>query len=101
MSTNHTLQTTRTPGHERCRRTRDAAEGRMSTPEESTKDGANIAGATGPVEDAEPKTRPGDTPGRHRSPADEQPADQMPDDPGSDVAARRHDPDAVRGEDEP
>ena len=45
-------------------------------PEEATKDGARVGGATGPVEDAEPKAPdPADTErGEHASPADEQQA---------------------------
>ncbi len=49
--------------------------------EDSTKDGAKTAGATGPVEDAEPKAPdPADTErGQHASPADEQPAAESTD----------------------
>jgi hypothetical protein len=45
------------------------------------RDGARVGGATGPVEDDEFKApSPSDTPGgRTASPADEQPAEQMPD----------------------
>ena len=50
-------------------------------PEASSKDGARTAGATGPVDDPEPKAdEPSDTPrGEHASPADEQPASESTD----------------------
>ncbi len=49
-------------------------------PEEMRKDGANVAGATGPVESGEMKSTPKeDTPrGAEASPSDEQPASEMP-----------------------
>ena len=54
--------------------------------EESTKDGAKVAGATGPVEDDQQKAPdPSATErGAIASPADEQPADQMPETEESD-----------------
>lgn len=47
----------------------------------SMRDGVRVGGATGPVVDDEPKAAdPSDTPGgRTSSPADEQPADDLPD----------------------
>ena len=66
-------------------------EGRRETADvdpsqESTKDGAKVAGATGPVEDDEQKAPdPSATErGAVASPADEQPADQMPETEESD-----------------
>ena len=70
--------------------------------EQSTKDGAKVGGATGPVEDDRSKApEPADTDrGAVASPADEQPADQMPEteesDPGVGPA---HVTGATRGED--
>ena len=51
-------------------------------PEELRKDGANVGGATGPVESEEMKApEPADTArGEHASPADEQPAATSPGD---------------------
>jgi hypothetical protein len=71
-------------------------------PEESTKDGARTAGATGPVQDAVPKAAdPGDTDrGEHASPADEQPGAESPDvDLDPDVTGPAHQPGVQRGED--
>ena len=66
-------------------------EGRRETADvdpsdESTKDGARVGGATGPVEDDEQKAPdPSATErGAVASPADEQPADQMPESEESD-----------------
>jgi hypothetical protein len=66
-------------------------EGRRETADvdpqdESTKDGAKVAGATGPVEDDQFKAAdPAATErGAVASPADEQPADQMPESEESD-----------------
>lgn len=57
---------------------REAAD--VDGPEQSTKDGARTAGATGPVVDDDMKAPdPGRTPGGETaSPADEQPASQAP-----------------------
>jgi hypothetical protein len=54
--------------------------------EESTEQGAKVGGATGPVEDDEPKAPNPDFTegGAIASPADEQPADQMPESEESD-----------------
>jgi hypothetical protein len=73
-------------------------------PEESTKDGARTAGATGPVEDAAPKAaEPADTErGEHASPADEQPASESPDlDLDPDMTGPAHEPGTGRAEDAP
>lgn len=53
---------------------------------ESVKGGAKVGGATGPVSDADPKApQPAETDrGAVASPADEQPAEQMPESKGSD-----------------
>jgi hypothetical protein len=70
--------------------------------EESTKDDAKVAGATGPVEDAQPKAADFIAPQESAvaSPADEQPADEMPEseesDPGVDAS---HVAGTSRGED--
>jgi hypothetical protein len=52
----------------------------------TTKDGAKTAGATGPVQDDQPKAADPDATerGTVASPADEQPADQMPESEQSD-----------------
>jgi hypothetical protein len=82
-------------------------EGRRETADvdpsdESVKDGAKVAGATGPVEDDRPKAAdPAATErGGVASPADEQPADEMPEteesDPGVDLS---HVAGTPRGED--
>jgi hypothetical protein len=72
-------------------RTLPPYEGRRETADvddrsESEKEGAKTAGATGPVLDDEMKAAdPTDTArGEHASPADEQPADQMPESESSD-----------------
>jgi hypothetical protein len=68
----------------------------------SVKEGAKTAGATGPVRDEEMKAPdPDDTSrGRYASPADEQPADQMPESETSDPGVGpAHVPGTQRGED--
>ena len=88
-------------------RTLPPYEGRRETADidpqdESTKDGAKIAGATGLVEDPEMKApEPADTErGATGSPADEQPADQMPETEDSDPGVGpAHVPGTPRGED--
>ena len=83
-------------------------EGRRETADvdpqdESTTDGAKVAGATGPVEDDQFKAGDPDATerGTVASPADEQPADQMPEseesDPGVDLS---HVAGTSRGEDQ-
>lgn len=68
----------------------------------SHRDGVRVGGATGPVEDDRAKAPdPSDTPGgRTTTPADEQPAAQMPDGPsaedGVDISA--HIPGVPKGE---
>lgn len=82
-------------------------EGRRETADvdpqdESTKDGAKVAGATGLVEDPEMKAPdPADTEGgATTSPADEQPADQMPEtEDSADGVGPAHDPGTPRAED--
>ena len=69
--------------------------------EQSTKDDAKTAGATGPVEDAERKAAdPADTArGGVASPADAQPADQMSETEASDPGVGpAHVPGTTRGE---
>ena len=69
---------------------------------QSTKDGAKVAGATGPVTDAEMKAPdPGDTDrGAVATPADEQPAAEMPETEDSDDGVGpAHTPGTPRGED--
>ena len=63
---------------------------------ESVKEGAKVAGATGPVRDDEPKAPdPADTArGPHASPADEQPAQDMAENEASDEGVG---PDHVSG----
>ncbi len=71
--------------------------------EESTKDGAKTAGATGPVQDDEQKAPdPGDTPGgATTTPADEQPAEEMPEtDLDDDRVGPAHHPGTDRAEDQ-
>ena len=67
------------------------------------RDGVRVGGATGPVEDEEYKAdSPSDTPGgRTASPADEQPAAQMPDGPSAEdgVDITSHISGVPRGED--
>ena len=73
-------------------------------PEESTKDGAWTAGATGPITDPVPKAPdPADTErGEHASPADEQPAAQSSDtDLDPDMTGPAHEPGTERAEDQP
>ena len=82
-------------------------EGRRETADvdpqdESTKDGAKVAGATSLVEDPQMKAPdPADTErGATASPADEQPADQMPESEESDPGVGpTHVPGTPRGED--
>jgi hypothetical protein len=72
--------------------------------EESTKDGAKVGGATGPVADDEMKAPdPGSTPrGATGSPSDEQPASQMPEtDLDDDRTGPSHDAGTGRAEDKP
>jgi hypothetical protein len=72
--------------------------------EESTTDGAKTGGATGPVEDAEQKAPdPADTPrGATGSPADEQPASDMPESElDDDRAGPAHESGTGRAEDKP
>jgi hypothetical protein len=82
-------------------------EGRKTTAEDdqaggTQREGARVGGATGPVTDDSPKAPdPSDTPGgRVASPADEQPAADMPETetsaPGDDTPA--HVPGTPRGE---
>jgi len=82
-------------------------EGRRETADvgdqsESVKEGAKVAGATGPVRDDEPKgADPADTArGPHASPADEQPAQDMDENEASDEGVGPdHVPGVKRGED--
>jgi hypothetical protein len=70
--------------------------------EELRRDGANVGGATGPVESDERKApEPADTPrGAVASPADEQPAADTPDgEPGPASVGPAHHPGTTRGED--
>ncbi|MDQ6686617.1 MAG: hypothetical protein M3Z50_03245 [Actinomycetota bacterium] len=70
--------------------------------EESTKDGARTGGATGPVDDPEPKASdPSETErGQHASPADEQPASESTDtDLDPDMTGPSHEPGTGRAED--
>ncbi len=70
--------------------------------DELHKDGANVGGATGPVESDEMKSTPKeDTPrGAEASPGDEQPASEMPEtDLDSDMVGPDHYKGTVRGED--
>ena len=70
--------------------------------EELRKDGANVGGATGPVESDEMKSdEPADTPrGAVASPADEQPAGETPSgDPGAASTGPAHHAGTRRGED--
>jgi hypothetical protein len=71
--------------------------------EKRRRDGANVGGATGPVEsDRRKAPRPADTPrGAVASPADEQPASDMPgSDPGPASVGPAHHPGTTRGEDQ-
>jgi hypothetical protein len=70
--------------------------------EKLRRDGANVGGATGPVESDEMKApEPADTPrGAVASPADEQPAADTPDGaPGPASVGPAHHPGTTRGED--
>jgi hypothetical protein len=74
----------------------------VDSQEKSTKDDAKTAGATGPITDPEMKASdPGDTArGGVASPADEQPAGQMPESETSDPGVGpAHVPGTSRGED--
>ena len=76
----------------------------VAAQEESIKEGAKVAGATGLVEDDEPKAPdPAETPGGGTvSPADEQPASQMPEtDLDDDRVGPAHQPGTGRAEDQP
>ena len=69
---------------------------------ESVKDGAKVGGATGPVEDDEPKAPDPATTERGgvASPSDDQPADEMPESEDSDPGVGpAHTPGTSRGED--
>jgi hypothetical protein len=87
-------------------RTLPPYEGRRETAdvageEELRRDGANVGGATGPVESDERKApEPADTPrGAVASPADEQPAADTPDgEPGEASVGPAHHPGTTRGE---
>jgi hypothetical protein len=71
--------------------------------EKLRRDGANVGGATGPVEsDRRKASRPADTSrGAVASPADEQPASDMPgSDPGPASVGPAHHPGTTRGEDQ-
>ncbi len=75
----------------------------IAGPEESTKDGAKTAGATGLVEDAEPKAEdPASTErGEQASPADEQPGAESPaTDLDPDMVGPSHEPGTGRAEDQ-
>jgi hypothetical protein len=79
---------------------RESAE--VAGEEELRRDGANVGGATGPVESDERKApEPADTPrGAVASPAAEQPAADTPDgDPGPASTGPAHHPGTTRGED--
>lgn len=69
----------------------------------STREGARVGGATGPVEDSEQKAPDPESTerGEHASPADEQPATDTPDVEGSDSGTTRpaHEPGTGRAED--
>jgi hypothetical protein len=70
--------------------------------EGTRKDGANVGGATGPVEDSEMKATPKeDTPrGAEASPSDEQPASEMPEtDLDDDMVGPAHTPGTGQGQD--
>ena len=70
----------------------------------TTRDGARTGGATGPIEDAEPKAAdPADTErGQHASPADEQPASESTDtDTDPDMTGPSHEAGNGRAEDKP
>jgi hypothetical protein len=79
---------------------RDSAD--VDEQEESTKDGAKVGGATGPVADDEMKApEPEETErGRVASPADEQPAEESPTtDTRIDMTGPGHETGVTRGED--
>jgi len=85
------------PPYEGRRESADVADG-----EGLRRDGANVGGATGPVESDERKApEPADTPrGAVASPADEQPAADTPDgDPGEASVGPAHHAGTRRGED--
>jgi hypothetical protein len=70
--------------------------------EKLRRDGANVGGATGPVESSARKApEPADTPGgATASPADQQPAEKTPDDePGEASVGPAHHAGTTRGED--
>lgn len=72
--------------------------------DESTRDGAKVGGATGPVADDQPKAAdPDDTPGGATgSPSDEQPAAEMPEtDLDDDRTGPAHESGTGRAEDKP
>jgi hypothetical protein len=72
--------------------------------DESTKEGAKTAGATGPVEDDEAKAPDPDSTvrGAQASPADEQPASESTDtDLDPDLTGPSHDTGTPRAEDQP
>ena len=74
----------------------------VSGKEDSTRDGAKTGGATGPVEDDEPKAAdPASTQrGEHASPADEQPAaESTGTDTDPDMTGPSHEPGTGRAED--
>ena len=81
------------PPYEERRETAD-----VDAADQAYRDGANVGGATGPVENAGAAAN--DSGGGTGSPADEQPASQMTgsggDDPGTGPA---HEPGTARGED--
>lgn len=71
--------------------------------EQSTREGVRTGGATGPVEDPEPKAPdPADTErGEHAAPADEQPAAESTDpDLDPDMTGPAHEPGTPRAEDQ-
>jgi hypothetical protein len=75
----------------------------VAGPEQSTRGGVRTGGATGPVQDDEPKAaEPADTErGEHASPADEQPAARSPaTDRDPDMTGPSHHPGTPRAEDQ-
>jgi hypothetical protein len=69
-------------------------------PDGSKKDGANVGGATGPVADSELKAGADPSGGAGTSPADEQPAGQMPEtDRDDDRVGPAHTPGTGQGQD--
>ena len=76
----------------------------VGSQDESTRDGAKVGGATGPVEDDEIKSPdPANTPGGATgSPSDEQPAGDMPEtDTDDNETGPAHTPGTGRAEDKP